>query len=157
MNIEENITMLKGQIRDIGKKLQFLRKLKATVGEIPGVSAASPSGYIDFDHLEHEDVIKVIRGFGGKWNKEVSSVRPGTVNYERQDTIDGLRLRCWGGKPPPSCKLVEVEEIIPAQPARVVKKLKMVCIGQGAEPVADEIQKAQNHNERTQNAAAETT
>lgn len=83
---------------------------------------------IDFDNLEHSQVIEVIKAFSnieGDWTKE-----PGvgaTINYER--TIDDIRVRCWQGAPPPSCQIVEEQVFIPEQvmPARVETRRKLVC------------------------------
>ncbi len=45
-----------------------------------------------------------------------------------EDRVDAIILEL--NKPPPNCKLIEYEEIIPQQivPARTVKKFKLQCV-----------------------------
>lgn len=76
---------------------------------------------IDFDHLPHDKVVKVIQAFPGKWNKE-----PQEFGVHYTTTYEGQKLRCYNGEPPPSCKIIEVEEDVPATPARkrIVRKLQ---------------------------------
>lgn len=87
---------------------------------------------IDFDKLTHKEVIQVIKALGGKWKKEVNAQLKETVDYTQD--IDGMRVRCWQGQPPPSCRIVEVEEVIPAHTVQVPEQKrvirKMVCSGQ---------------------------
>lgn len=89
---------------------------------------------IDFDCLPHDQVIAVIKEFGGKWEKFVHGDK---INYRA--TISGMKVRCWRGEPPPNCKVVEVEEFVPeipevpavpAIPAGVRKVRKLVCSGE---------------------------
>lgn len=88
---------------------------------------------IDFDCLPHADVIKVIKLFGGKWKKEPGA-HDATVHYTT--TYKGIELRCYSGSPPPNCKVVEVEELIPShyEPERRVKRRKLVCVGDIPDP-----------------------
>jgi hypothetical protein len=79
---------------------------------------------IDFDYPSHADAIKIIRHFGGRWNKSYLANR---VNYTQ--IADGMTLRLYEGEPPPSCRIVEEmvdvpETVIPAR-RELVKKL--VC------------------------------
>lgn len=77
---------------------------------------------IDFDGLSHEKVIEVIKLFTGKWVKEPAGTR---IHYVLKQ--GDFQLRCYAGEPPPNCKIVEVEEVIPAQPERIEKRLKLIC------------------------------
>jgi len=151
MNVEEKIEILKAQIRKAGKQIRWFRKYGEQFKSLPDGTYYGAA--VDFDGLSHDQVIKVIRALGGKWKKSLNLSSEGRVDYQTE--IDGQVVRCWRGQPPPSCKIVEVEELVPAVniPARIVKVKKMICIGQGNEPVVDEIQKAQNHA----NANANTT
>jgi len=140
MNVEDKIQILKANIRKAGEQIRWFRKHQKELEQLP--DGTYYGGKVDFDGLKHEQVIKVVRALGGKWKKTLNESR---VDYEAE--IDGQAVRCWRGQPPPSCRMVEVEEDVPEKiiPAHKVKKMKMVCVGQGNEPVADEIQKAQNH------------
>lgn len=77
--------------------------------------------HIDFDRLKHQDTIKVIQTFPGKWDKTPSH-NGDRIDY--QTKVEGVILRVWAGEPPPTCRIVEEEVFIPA---RVEKRRKMVC------------------------------
>lgn len=137
MNVEAEIKNLLASIRQQGKTLRWLRQHQKQLESLEGGTFYPSAGTIDFDKLEHKDVVKVVRSLGGKWRKHPNThAIPGEARVDYDQQIDGVRVRCWAGKPPPSCKLVEYEEVIPEQiiPARVVKKTKLVCAGQ-AEPL----------------------
>jgi hypothetical protein len=86
-----------------------------------GLSPSVFNNQIDFDGLEHKEVIRVIRSFPGrKWSKTPTD--NGLVNYE--SVADGMKLRCWHGHPPPSCKIVEELVTVPAR-QEIVRRL--VC------------------------------
>jgi len=113
--LNENIKNLQAQLKVILEQPD-LEKLELNASLIG-------TNRIDFDNLSHEDVIKVIQVIGGKWDK-----RPGdnaNVHYETKK--NGITYYCYNGAPPPNCKIVEVLEEIPAQPARMVTKRKLVC------------------------------
>lgn len=122
MNTETLIEKLREEIKNRAARIRWLRKHGEKLSGLPNATLFQEK--IDFDHLPHAQVIEVVRALGGKWKKSAGNTA-GKVNYET--TVDGVQVRCYEGEPPPSCKLVEVEEVIPAQPARTVKKFKMVC------------------------------
>lgn len=89
------------------------------------------NGQCDYNDLSHENILKVMAVFSaGKWTKE--PIGFAKINYITE--VDGVVVRCWMGEPPPSCKLVEYEETIPAQPERIEKRFKMVCKEAEAQP-----------------------
>jgi len=77
------------------------------------------SKQIDFDYLSHEDVVKVIQVFGGRWWKEVNGQG---VDYTTEQ--GGITIRCYQGKPPPNCQLIEEEVVVPA---RIAKRFRLRC------------------------------
>jgi hypothetical protein len=79
--------------------------------------------HLDFNNPNREATLAALQLFGGNWNKELC--HDATINYVQK--IDGFTLRLYGAAPPPSCRLEEFEEIIPAQPERREKRLKLVC------------------------------
>jgi len=84
------------------------------------------NGQIDFDKLSHPEIIRVIQTFPGAWNKTPSSESSGTrIDYVSE--FDGMKIRCWAGEPPPSCKIVEETVEVPAQPATTKTVRKLVC------------------------------
>lgn len=125
--------------REIERKQHEIQRLEDLLVTFPAlgdltVDVSFCGSYLDFDHLSHEDVIKVIKAVGGKWNKEPCD---GKINYST--TIEGMRLRCWQGEPPPSCRIVEEEVVIPAQPERREMRRKLVCIEPKEETLHDEV------------------
>lgn len=111
-------------------QIEGLQTKLASLEEVPGLdtitldaSFVSYSNQIDFDFLSHEQVIEVIKAIGGKWDKTPSI--DASVDYVT--SVGGTKIRCYQGKPPPNCKIVEVLEEIPAQPARTVTVRKLQC------------------------------
>ncbi len=123
------------------KRVEFLRRHYQKLKGLPRPQFSGDQ--VDFDRLEHADVVKVIRVVGGKWKKEKGD---GTdVHYNSAGEFDGFKVRCWNGKPPPSCKIVEVEEYVPEQiiPASIRKVRKMICHPEPGAYIAAAAEKAQ--------------
>lgn len=78
--------------------------------------------YIDWNSLSHDQVMKVVIAFGGRWERKPNGDR---INYSK--LVDGIMLRCYQGQPPPNCQIVYEEYEIPAQPAKTGRRAKMVC------------------------------
>lgn len=137
MKTQENIDFLTRQIRSLAKRVRFLRKHRVLFESLPETGPCNAG--IDFDHLPHKDVIRVIRAFGGKWKK--TPVDHTRITYETE--VDGLTVRCWQGEPPPNCKIVEYEELVPERiiPAMVIKKKKLVCQPEFAAVIATAAEK----------------
>jgi len=136
--IDHEIKKLCRQIRTMANTVRWLRSRKRVLENLEANSESLQvygESNVDFNHLTHAEVIKVVRAFGGKWKK--TPVGNGLVDYETN--IDGVRVRCYGGKPPPNCRIVEVEEVIPARviPEQRIKVKKMICKGDGSEPVVE--------------------
>lgn len=83
---------------------------------------------IDFDYLKHSDIMRVIKHIPGEWIKS-PALDPTKIDYILDMVELDLQVRCWAGEPPPSCKIVEEEVIVPEQviPARVEIRRKLVC------------------------------
>ena len=92
--------------------------------------------FIDFDYLGREKTIDLIQHFhAGKWDKELTSSDSGKINYVNKNLLTNAKLRIYGAEPPPSCKIVEESYEIPAQPARIGTRRKIVC-SKGVDPLA---------------------
>lgn len=105
--------------------IKWIEDHEDTINSLPGLSVNY--GGIDFDDLPHCDVVKVMLAFPGTWRKTPSFADETKIDYTL--TLDnGLKVRCWNGFPPESCRIEEVVEEVPAQPAhtRIVRKL--VCV-----------------------------
>ena len=143
MNVENEI---KAAMDGVDARLKLVRWLVAHWQQLQAMPEGSFSGtstQVDFDNLSHGDAIKVIRAFGGKWGKKKNYSDQTAVDYERTEKVDGVTIRCWKSCPPPSCKIVEVDEVIPEHvvAAKTIKKRVMVC--PGAEPVVLAVANAQ--------------
>lgn len=123
VEIDYQIRRLKDECSTIQARIDWLETQRPKLIELETEGSWCNEKF-DFDNLPHEKIVKVMLAFGGKWEK-APGVVDGTIDYTA--TVDGVLVRCWSGQPPPSCKIVEVEEIIPAVPEskRIVRKL--VC------------------------------
>jgi len=89
---------------------------------------AIPSGYehwIDLDNLTREQVVKALKLFPGKYQKEVNN----SAMHYTHDLGNGLFLRFYNAALPPGCKLVEKTVDVPAQPATTRKVFEIQCGG----------------------------
>lgn len=128
MKIDQPLARLTSQIQNLQRMYDWLRAHAEQLEQLPEAYLFGLSDSFDFDNLTHDEVIKVIQTLGGKWDKKQSASNSARIDYTA--TIDGILVRCYQGEPPPSCKLVEVEEDVPevpAQPATKRKVLKLVC------------------------------
>ena len=126
MNVQEQVEALLDEIRERTKKIRWLRRNQAKLEKAPDGRFCGE--YLDFDYLPHKRTIEVVRTIGGKWKKTVASNGDNNkIDYNTE--LDGIKVRVYAGDPPPSCRIVEVEELIPEQviPAHVKKVRKMVC------------------------------
>lgn len=125
MSIDDEIKRLTDEIRQRGKFIQWLRRNRKRLEIVPE-GATFFAGQLDLNGAQHKDTLTVIKAVGGKFKKTPGS-NPNTINYTGQ--LDGVPVRVWCGQPPPSCRIVEVEEHVPEQviPAHTVKVRKMVC------------------------------
>ncbi len=123
LQVDAVLAGLQSRKAEIARQIAFIEAHKAFFIE-SGLTPTICYEYIDFDGLEHEQTIQLVKHFGGKWRK---TYRDDTIDY---NTAQGdVHLRVWGGKPPAHCKIVEVEEQVPEQiiPAGTRKVRKLVC------------------------------
>lgn len=126
MSVQQEIDVLRAEIKQRVERIKLIRKHAAVLEKLEGIpSPMWMGGQLDFDHLTHKQVVKVIRVLGGKWKKTPGT--SDTINYEGM--LGDMPVRCYQGQPPPSCRVVEVEELVPEQiiPASVRKVRKIVC------------------------------
>lgn len=128
MIVTERIQNIDRQIAQLVTIKQGLIAIQPKLAELPFTEA----GYddrIDFDYLTHTNVIEVIKHFGGKWTKTLVEGDT-TINYVRDERVEGLQIRCYCGAPPPNCRIIEEEVEIPEEvvSARTEKRRRLVCI-----------------------------
>ena len=120
---------LETEIKAWQKILDFVEKKAEAFEQLEesGIFARLSGNNLDFDCLKRDQVLKVISALRiGKWEKS-PNYSGNSLDYS--NVQDGFNVRLWASAPPPSCQLVETEEEVPAQPARMVKKYKLVCAG----------------------------
>lgn len=124
------------KIADIDQQIKYLEQRKQNLTTAAKALEDCPFTWdfcgdsIDFDNLSHDDVIQVIKYFGGKWRKELASHDETKINYIKEESIANFQIRCWNGAPPDTCEIVEEEvevpeEVVPAH-TKTVRKLKCV-------------------------------
>ena len=125
MNVQQEIDRAIETIKKTGKMIRFLREHQQLVDSLR-CPVDIFNGRVDFNYPTHSETIQIIKAFGGKWKKELNPI-PGKINYE--SVVNGMSVRMWAGDPPPSCRIVEVEQYVPEQviPASTIKVRKMVC------------------------------
>lgn len=125
MNVTEEIDRIRAEIQTRLERIEWLELNQSKLVDLPAAST-HPGTFMDFDRLPHKEIVKVVRALGGKWKKTPGHIE-NTINYQTE--IDGKVFRCWSGEPPPSCKIIEVEEHVPEQviPASTRKVRKLVC------------------------------
>lgn len=120
-NIDRQITLLRSQ----REALVLLASKLNTFDE--QLSVSTHGDYIDFDNLKRGQVVKLLSHLkSGKWKKE-PGYESGKINYINETFLPDTKLRLYAAEPPASCKLVEEEIEIPAQPARKEKRIRLVC------------------------------
>lgn len=129
MNVEAEIVKCRADIAAAEKRIEWFAKHREALEATPSDGYFyAPMNTIDFDRMPHEKVIAVIRSLGGRWTKELNTAVEGRIDYTAE--VDGMKVRCYAGEPPPNCKIVEVlEEVpeVPAVPATVRTVRKLVC------------------------------
>ena len=80
---------------------------------------------IDINSLEHEDALRAMKALtAGRWERKESGIG-GKLDYIT--TIDGWTVRLWAAGPPDSCRVVEEEYEIPAVPAKIGTRKRVIC------------------------------
>lgn len=107
----------------------FLATLRPEGIELEKATVSVTNGLIDIDNPSRRDVEKCLYFLKGqKWDKTQNAATQGTLNYiTRDEFIDGYRVRLWSADPPATCRLVEEEVEVPAQPARKEIRKRLVC------------------------------
>src|SRR5580692_5573396 len=124
MNIDKQNELIRQNIATESQKIAWLESRRDLLTTLPD-GLVFGENRLDFDRLDHGKVIEVVKALGGEWKKKPTDGVDARIDYEAE--IDGMTVRCWAGEPPPSCRIVEVDEEVPAEPATVRKVKKLVC------------------------------
>lgn len=95
-----------------------------------GLSIYTNSFYIAVDN---RDDLQVLLELAPKWEKSHGSA---SINYTADVEDAYFNISATDGALPDTCKLVEKDVIIPAQPERIEKRMVVECV-QPSEPPAD--------------------
>jgi hypothetical protein len=95
---------------------------------------------IELSHATREELIAFLTAFGGDWDKKVADYYPDKMTYEQEFSVGDLKytIKASNVPPPPSCKIVEEEVVVPEH--KEMKK-KIVCKEPAQDPV-EELQAA---------------
>jgi len=109
-------------------ELDMLYKMAAIIDQMPWRIADKCciySDYLDFNGLTRQESVDVMLMLkAGKWTKSVNLANPEMIDYNTE--IDGMKVRLWAAAPPDSCRVIEVEEEVPA--TKIVRR-KLICSG----------------------------
>jgi hypothetical protein len=133
MKITDLITeQTKGRI-DYEKRMSFvtgwlIAKYDDILENLPGEWIIYYNG-IDCRPSSREECIQQLQAFGGKWDKEPEEYYKDKIRYSRSiehnlGSAFNLFIVISQAPPPASCRIEEVEELVPAS---VRKVKKMVC------------------------------
>lgn len=71
---------------------------------------------------------------GEQWRKDSSDA---AITYHWDNVGYPVSIYAQNDAIPPTCKVIEVDEVIPAQPERIVKRKKIQCNEPAEEPTQD--------------------
>lgn len=129
MTIQDTLDNIDAQIAKLNKQRESVVLLGAKLADYPHQVSLSVFGdYVDFNSLTRAETVSLITHLkSGKWDKTPSSSVSDKIDYVNSTFLPDAKLRIWGAEPPASCKVVEEDVEIPAQPARIEKRRKLVC------------------------------
>lgn len=129
MNIADQVETLKERIRQAERQIAALTRMAEL---LPHIEEA-PDAYadqLDFNRLPRASVVAVMQGLAaGKWTRTVSTADDGTLDYTNETMFPGVKVRLWAAEPPPSCRVVECEELVPEHVVPAQRKIvkKVIC------------------------------
>lgn len=122
----ELIEMLNKKRQTIAKQIEYIRQHADKINAV-GVKPSIFGTGIDFDNVPRSKVGQLLQAFGGKWDKKLNSHEKTKLDYVQD--VGGITVRLWKADPPPTCKLVAKQVVIPAVPERIETKYELVCDG----------------------------
>lgn len=129
MNIIEHIQInIQKRITEIEALKNLLKTIPEDGFEIEKSHLSFSGNMIDINGPSRKDVEKTLMFLrAGKWEKE-KHYDGEKIDYTSiNEIVPGFRLRMWGADPPGTCRVIEEEVEIPAQPARIEKRKRIVC------------------------------
>lgn len=130
MNIADQVKVLKVRINDAERQIAALNRIAELLPHIQEAPEAYMGGSLDFNRLPRARVVEVMQGLSaGKWTREACAAVEGTLDYTNETLFPGVKVRLWAAQPPPSCRIVECEELIPEHVVPAQRKIvkKVIC------------------------------
>lgn len=139
--MEQTSNLIKGKrnsIQGLEKEIEFLEKHQAALddGTLPTISTGYQGLRFDFYFTNREDTMKIVKYFGGSWEKSIGDMG---IHYQRT-LEDGTIIRCYNTEPPPCCIVEEYDELVPAQmtDAYIAKRKRIICPEPSVASLSDE-------------------
>lgn len=130
-NIDNTILELNKSLNWSYYARAFVLEHLATFDQLPDATCFGT--YIDFNSLPHDQVMEVVKAFPGRWKKEPDG--NGKIHYSitlrnssKVTELIEIVIRCYSGEPPPNCKVIYEDVLVPA---RTERRAKMICIDRG--------------------------
>ncbi len=136
------------------KQADKLKRANLIVSKIPDDLKHAVEIYsdtqIDINNLSHADALRVMKALNaGRWERSESGYE-GYLDYTAK--LDGWTVRLWAAGPPDSCRVVEEEYEIPAVPASVGKRKRVIC-NKGSNTQAGDEMSQEEKDEESRKAA----
>lgn len=122
MSIRSEITQSLENYTDQIKVLQKNALILAPIADLDCVISHGTSLWIWVK--TREDLQRVL-SIASKWDKQYDET---TINYVTQIDDIHVKVLAQDSAIPPTCRLEEVEVVVPAQPERTVKKKVIKCV-----------------------------
>ena len=136
---------MKKEIEEAQINIKWLNDNQSWIDEL-GIIPAFLGLFTIFRKPTHQQTILIIRSLRGKWEKDYGDTY---IDYN-QSFDDGRHIHIANSEPPQSCKLVPIEEVVPAHwaPETRVTKFKLQCTEpkpsddplKSSEPVVDAVE-----------------
>jgi len=108
------------------RELDMLVRMAGVINSLPehiSERCCIYNDYLDFNQLSREESLTIMKTLSaGKWAKSVNNYDSTTIDYNTE--IDGIKVRLWAAAPPDSCRVIEVEEEVPA--TKIIRR-KLIC------------------------------
>lgn len=119
-NIDMRRESLLARLTQLEKLRWFVENRSSVFENLPDCSIFNEQ--LDFDSLNREELLLVLKAFPGKWRK--------TPNGDKVDyaiTMEEVDIRCYQADAPPSCKLVKKYRTVPAVEEHTEEYYELQC------------------------------
>lgn len=104
----------------------YEKQINAFHEKFPNIELLVEIDKIILNRPDREEMLVFLQCFGGDWKKEVATYDTTKMNYV-QEVDSGLTLQVTYCEPPPNCKIVEEDVVIPATLEHTEKRKVIKC------------------------------